>query len=350
MTTKNFAAVLRRKGELVLENRNVPEPLSHEVLISIHTVGICGSDVHYWKHGQIGDFIVKEPMILGHESSGTVIKTGNQVKHLKPGDRVCIEPGVPCRRCEFCLGGRYNLCPDIKFCATPPVDGSLCQYYCHDAAFCYKLPENVSLEEGALMEPLSVAVHACRRAQVTAGKSVLICGAGPIGLVNLLTCKAMGATKICITDISENRLDIAKKLGATFQINVKDLDTKTAVSEIKSLLGGSPDITIECSGAELSIRLALLVAKSGGVVMCVGLGAPEIKIPIIEASVREVDIKGIFRYANCYPTAIGLVSSGAIDVKPLITHHFNLENMLAAFETSASGAGGAIKVLIHCSE
>ncbi|GBN21965.1 Sorbitol dehydrogenase [Araneus ventricosus] len=350
MTTKNLSAVLRRKGELVLENRPVPEPLPHEVLISIHTVGICGSDVHYWKHGEIGDFIVKEPMILGHESSGTVVKTGNQVKHLKPGDRVCIEPGVPCRRCEFCLEGRYNLCPDIQFCATPPVDGSLRQFYCHDAAFCYKLPDNVSLEEGALMEPLSVAVHACRRSQVTAGKSVLICGAGPIGLVNLLTCKAMGATRVCITDISENRLDVAKKLGATYQLNVKDLDSKTAVTQIKSLIGGPPDVTIECSGAESSIKLALLVTKSGGVVMCVGLGAPEIKIPIIEASVREVDIKGIFRYANCYPTAIGLVSSGALDVKPLITHHFNLENMLKAFETSASGAGGAIKVLIHCSE
>ncbi|GIY28652.1 sorbitol dehydrogenase [Caerostris darwini] len=350
MTTENLSAVLEGVGNLRLENRNIPVPQPNEVLIAIHSVGICGSDVHYWKHGRIGDFVVKDPMVLGHESSGTVVKVGDQVKNLKPGDKVCIEPGVPCRKCEFCKGGRYNLCPGVKFDATPPVDGSLSRYYCHDADFCFKLPDNVSLEEGALMEPLSVAIHACKRASVTAGKSVLICGAGPIGLVNLLTCKAMGATKIIVTDISESRLDIAKKIGATYQLCVKDINTETALSEIKSMLGGSPDITIECSGAESSIRLGILVTKSGGVVMLVGLGASEINIPIIEASVREVDIKGIFRYANCYPIALGLVSSGAIDVKPLITHHFTLEEVHKAFETAHTGAGGAIKVLIHCSK
>ncbi|GFY59373.1 sorbitol dehydrogenase [Trichonephila inaurata madagascariensis] len=350
MTTENLSAVLKKKGELCLENRPIPEPLPHEVLIAIHTVGICGSDVHYWKNGAIGDFIVRDPMVLGHESSGTIVKVGTQVKHLNPGDRVCIEPGVPCRKCEFCKGGRYNLCPDVKFSATPPIDGSLCRYFCHDADFCFKLPSNVSLEEGALMEPLSVAVHACRRALVTAGKTVLICGAGPIGLVNLLTCKAMGATKICITDIFQSRLDVAKKIGASYQVCVKDIDTKAAVEQIKFHLGGPPDITIECSGAEPSIRLAMLVTKSGGTVMLVGLGASEVKIPILEASLREVDIKGIFRYANCYPIALGLVSSGAIDVKPLITHRFTLEEALKAFETSYTGEGGAIKVLIQCSK
>lgn len=349
MEADNLSLVLKTKGVLSLENRKIPEPKPHEVLVAIHSVGICGSDVHYWKNGAIGDFVVKDPMVLGHESSGVVIKTGDSVKHLKAGDKVCIEPGVPCRRCEFCKGGRYNLCPEVKFAATPPVDGSLSRYYAHDADFCFKLPDNMSLEEGALMEPLSVAVHACRRASVTAGKSVLICGAGPIGLVNLLTCKAMGATQICITDIAENRLDVAKKLGATHHLNVRDLDTHATVAKVKSLLGGNPDITIECSGAESSLRLGIMATKSGGTVMLVGLGAPEVKIPIIDASVREVDIKGIFRYANCYPIAIGLVSSGAVDVKPLITHRFQLEDAVKAFETSASGAGGAIKVLIHCS-
>ncbi|KAG8181969.1 hypothetical protein JTE90_026907 [Oedothorax gibbosus] len=348
MAEENLSAVLKCKGELILENRKVPEPTSHEALIAVHTVGICGSDVHYWKNGRIGDFIVKEPMVLGHESSGVVVKVGSEVKHLKPGDRVCMEPGVPCRRCEFCMGGRYNLCPDIKFAATPPYDGSLCRYYALDAAFCFKLPDHVSLEEGALIEPLSVAVHACRRAAVTAGKTILICGAGPIGLVNILTCKAMGASKICVTDISESRLKFAKELGADSTICVTGMDSASLVTKIKSTIGDSPDIAIECSGAEPSIRTAIMATKSGGTVMLVGLGAPEIKMPIIEASVREVDIKGIFRYANCYPIALGLVASGAVNVEPLITHRFKLEESLKAFETAHSG--DAIKVIINCAK
>ncbi|GFQ66612.1 sorbitol dehydrogenase [Trichonephila clavata] len=350
MTTKNLCAVLRGKDELSLENRRIPEPLPNEVLIEIHTVGICGSDIHLWKQGGIGNFQVQNPIVLGHESSGIVVKAGNKVKHLKPGDRVCIEPGVTCGKCEFCLGGRYNLCPVTKYDNQPAGDGSLCQYYCHNADFCFKLPPNVSLEEGSLMEPLAVAVHACRRAEITAGQSVLICGSGAIGLVNLLTCKAMGASKICVTDISEKRLDIAKKLGATHQICVKDMDTKTAVEQIKSKLEGSPDVTLECSGAEVSIRLAIKVTKSGGVVMMVGLGASEVKIPTIEATVREVDIKGIYRYVNCFPIALELVSSGAVDIKPIITNVFNIEDVLKAFKTAQLGSDGAIKVLVKCSQ
>ncbi|CAL1280561.1 unnamed protein product [Larinioides sclopetarius] len=214
--------------------------------------------------------------------------------------------------------------------------------------FC-RLPDNVTLDEGALIEPLSVAVHACRRASVTAGKSVLICGAGPIGLVNFLTCKAMGVTNICITDIAESRLEVAKKIGATNQINVRDVDPKTVVAQVKSKLGRCPDITLECSGAESSVRLAISVTKSGGVVVLVGLGSPEMKIPILEANVREVDIKGVFRYLNCFPIALELISSGAINVKPLITHHFSLEEIHKAFETVTSSTSGAIKVLIHSS-
>ncbi|GBN48865.1 Sorbitol dehydrogenase [Araneus ventricosus] len=350
MTTENLSAVLKCKGEICLENREVPEPLPHEVLIAMHTVGICGSDVHFWKHGRLGNFIVKDPMVLGHESSGTVIKTGSQVKHLKPGDRVAIEPGVPCYKCRYCLEGRYNLCADVKFCATPPDHGTLCRYFCHDANFCFKLPDHVSLEEGALLEPLSVAVHACRRASVTAGKTVLICGAGPIGLVNLLTCKALGVTKICITDISEHRLNVAKKLGATYQLCVKDLDTEAAVSQISSLMGDLPDITLECSGAESSTRLGMLATRSGGLLMLIGVGVRDMQFPIVEVSTREVDIKGILRYANCYPTALSLVAGGAVDLKPLITHRFTLEQVQEAFDTSASGAGGAIKVLINCAK
>ncbi|XP_068210885.1 sorbitol dehydrogenase-like [Palaemon carinicauda] len=344
----NLSAVLHGKNDLRLENRPIPEPGPNEVLIRMSQVGICGSDVSYLTKGYIGDFVVKQPMVLGHESAGVVASCGSNVKHLKPGDRVAIEPGVPCRMCEYCKGGKYNLCPDVFFCATPPHHGNLCRYYKHAADFCYKLPEHVSLEEGALLEPLSVGVHACRRAGVTIGSTVLICGAGPIGLVNLLTAKAMGATKVCITDIAQNRLDVAQQLGADHVLLVNTGDAEVLAKKIQELMGGMPDITIECSGAEPSIRLGIFATKSGGMMVLVGLGPPEIKVPIVNAAVREVDIRGIFRYANCYPIALDMIASGKINVKPLITHRYKLEETVNAFETARTGIGGAIKVMISC--
>jgi len=241
------------------------------------------------------------------------------------------------------------LCKDIVFCATPPVDGNLARYYTHAADFCYKLPENVSLEEGALLEPLSVGVHACRRAGVTLGNTVLICGAGPIGLVSLLVAKAMGASKIVVTDLAENRLEVAKSMGANYTIKVETTDDAAAISKkVESALGDLAEITIECSGAESSIKLAILGTKSGGCVVLVGLGPSEVKVPIVNAATREVDIRGVFRYSNCYPTALAMIATGTVDVKKLITHHFKLEETVEAFETSRTGAGGAIKVMIHC--
>jgi L-iditol 2-dehydrogenase len=346
---ENLTAILYKKGDLRLENQAIPEPKDDEVLLRMAAVGICGSDVHYWVNGEIGDFIVKAPMIIGHEAAGVVAKCGKNVKHLKEGDRVAIEPGVPCRRCDHCKVGKYNLCPDIAFCATPPFHGNLRRYYTHDAAFCYKLPEHVTLEEGALLEPLSVGVHACRRAGVTLGSHVLICGAGPIGLVTLLVARSMGAAKIILTDLDANRLSVAKELGATDVLQVSRTATAEELAKrIEQLMGCMPDVTIECSGAESSIRLAILSTKSGGCVQLVGLGAAEVKIPIVNAAVREVDIRGVFRYANCYPAALALVASGKVEVKRLITHRYKLEETLQAFETAKTGAGGAIKVMISC--
>jgi len=333
-----------------MENRPIPQPGPNEVLLRMDQVGICGSDVHYWTKGCIGDFVVKAPMVLGHEAAGIVDQVGENVTHLKKGDRVAIEPGVPCRMCNFCKSGAYNLCPDVFFCATPPHDGNLCRYYTHAADFCYKLPDHVSTEEGALLEPLSVGVHACQRAGVRIGKTVLICGAGPIGLVSLLTAKAMGASSVLITDISLSRLEVAKSLGADHTLLVGKDDEQSLASQIGAKLGGQPDITIECSGAESSIRLGIFATRSGGVLVLVGLGPAEVKIPIVNAATREVDIRGIFRYANCYQTALDLIASGRINVKPLITHRFKLEESLAAFETARTGAGGAIKVMISCKD
>lgn len=345
----NLTAILYKTEDIRLEQQEVPEPASDQVLLRMDSVGICGSDVHYWTHGEIGDFIVKAPMVLGHEAAGVVEKLGSAVTSLKVGDRVAIEPGVPCGGCDYCKAGVYNLCLDMQFCATPPVHGNLTRYYVHSASYCYKLPDNVSLEEGALMEPLAVGVHACRRAGVSLGKRVLICGAGPIGLVNLLTARAMGASEVVITDIMDNRLEVAKAMGATHTYKASRKPAEEQAEEVTQLFGGhKPDVTIECSGVEASVRFGIFATRSGGCLVLVGLGKPEIAMPIVNAAVREVDIRGIFRYANCYPTAIAMVASGKVDVKPLITHRFTLEETLKAFETAKTGAGGAIKVMIKC--
>lgn len=349
-TGSNLSAVLYAKGDLRLENRPVPQPGKGEVQIAVHSVGICGSDVHYLVNGTIGDFVLKAPMVLGHESSGTVTVVGEGVTHLKPGDRVALEPGIPCRSCEFCKAGRYNLCPDIQFLATPPVDGDLTRFHVHAADFCFKLPDHVTFEEGALLEPLSVAVHACRRAGVSIGHRVLICGSGPIGLLSLVTAKAMGAAEVIVTDICGERLAVAKKMGASHIFKIDPaVDTRSTAEQIVRALGENPDVTIECSGAESSLQTGIYATKSGGVMVLVGLGPPTVSIPVINAAVREVDIRGIFRYANTYPTALAMVASGSVNLKPLVTHRFALEDSVKAFETARTGAGGAIKVMIGCS-
>ncbi|CAG4955580.1 unnamed protein product [Parnassius apollo] len=346
MSQDNLTAVLYKTKDLRLEQTPIPEIADDEVLLRMDCVGICGSDVHYWHSGQCGSFVVKEPMIMGHEASGVVAKVGAKVKNLEVGDRVAIEPGVPCRYCEFCKTGRYHLCPDMKFCATPPIHGNLARYYKHAADFCYKLPSHVTMEEGALLEPLSVGIHACRRGGVTAGSSVLVLGAGPIGLVTMLTARAMGACKIVMTDILQSRLDFAKKLGADHTILVnRESNEDDLVVKIHELLGNYPDISIDASGAQATVRLALLATKSGGVAVLVGMGSPELTVPLAGTVSREVDIRGIFRYVNEYPIALSMVSSGQINVKPLVSHHFSLEETVEAYEVARQGLG--IKVMIH---
>ncbi|KAL3276723.1 hypothetical protein HHI36_012092 [Cryptolaemus montrouzieri] len=285
---------------------------------------------------------------LGHEASGQVVKIGKNVKNLKPGDRVAIEPGVPCKNCCYCKEGKYNLCPDIFFCATPPDDGNLCRYYCHAADFCYKLPDNMSYEEGAIMEPLSVGVHACRRGNVQVGSVVLILGAGPIGLVTLLTAKAFGASKVIITDLVDDRLKVAKHFGADYIMKIeKNMSEKDIVSKIGEILGEAPNVSLDCTGVEICVRVALNVTKTGGTVVLVGMGKDEQTVPLTGALIREIDIKGIFRYCNDYPIAIELVRSGKVNVNPLITHRFKMEDTCKAFKTAITGEGNPIKIMIY---
>lgn len=337
-------AVLDRPLALRLEQRPLPTPGPGEVLIQIRAVGVCGSDVHFWQSGRIGDFVVRAPLVLGHESAGVVAKVGPDVTSLRPGDRVALEPGVPCRKCDACRTGHYNLCPDVVFMATPPIDGTFAQYFVHPADFAYKLPDNVCLDEGALLEPLSVGIHAVRRADLRLGQTVLVTGSGPIGLTALLAAKAAGASRVYVSDVVTSRLDVARQLGATDVIDVRDKDLASEIARLTS--GAGVDVVIECSGAAPVQTAAIGALKRGGVLALVGLGGNEVVLSASAMNAKEIDVRGVFRYSNTYPTAVELVASGQVNLKPLVTHHFALTDIEQAMETAHSRIGGAIKVIV----
>ncbi len=284
-------------------------------------------------------------MILGHECAGEVVEVGGEVKTLAAGDRVALEPGVPCRRCEFCHEGRYNLCPDVVFFGTPPVDGAFCEYVTSPADFAYKLPDNMSTEEGAMMEPLAVGMWSTHRAGVGAGDAVAILGAGPIGLMSLQAAKARGATTVIISDVEQPRLEFAEKLGATHAINAGEQDT---VEAIKELTGGrGADMVLEAAGTVTTLKQAIKAVKTGGKVIIIG--APpvdEAPIPVADLILRELDIGGIFRYANMYPRAIEAVGAGLIDVKSMITHHYPLAETREALVFADENKSECLKVAV----
>ncbi|KAF2200652.1 GroES-like protein [Delitschia confertaspora ATCC 74209] len=321
-----------------------------EVTLSIKSTGICGSDIHFWHAGCIGPMIVEDTHILGHESAGTVLAVHPSVKDLKPGDRVAIEPNIPCHVCEPCLTGRYNGCEKVEFLSTPPVPGLLRRYVNHPAVWCHKIPSSISFEEGAMLEPLSVALAGMDRAGVRLGDPVVICGAGPIGLVTLLCCKAAGATPLVITDIDEGRLEFAKQLVPEVLCHKVEFSHKPEdfASAIVSLMEGvEPAIVMECTGVESSVASAIQCVKFGGKVFVIGVGKNMMTIPFMRLSTREIDLQFQYRYCNTWPKAIRLVKSGIIDMKKLITHRFKLEDAVEAFKTAADPKTGAIKVQIQ---
>lgn len=311
--------------------------------------GICGSDIHYWQHGKIGEYVVKDPMVLGHESSGTVTEVGSNVKSLQKGDRVAMEPGIPCRRCIRCKEGYYNLCKDMAFAATPPYDGTLAKYYILPEDFCYKLPEHVSLEEGALFEPLAVAVHITRQSNIKHGDSAVIFGAGPVGILCAAVAKSLGASKIVSVDINQERLDFVKKFAAPITstyVSQRISAQENAANIIKENdLGDGADVAIDASGVEPSIQAAIHVVRKGGSYVQGGMGRDECTFPIMAACTKELKISGSFRYSQGdYATALNLVSSGAVNVKEVISRKVKFEEALQAFEDIRDGKG--IKVLI----
>ncbi|XP_045167955.1 sorbitol dehydrogenase-like [Mercenaria mercenaria] len=348
MTDKNLSAVLHGKEDLQLKDMAIPEPGPGEVQVRMQHVGICGTDLHLYQTGMLGSKSVKEPMPIGHESAGVISKLGEGVSSVKVGDRVALEPVFGCMACQVCKKGDYNLCKDVKVCGVPPKWGSMTRYFIHRAADCYKLPDHVNTEEGALMEPLTIAIHSCRRAGVCLGSKVLVLGDGPISIMVVLAAKASGATKICVTGKHDNRLNVAKQVGAHFCVNVASKEPKEAADMVTNALGEMYDCSIDCIGAEISIHTAFLATRSGGNVVLAGLRQNTITIPILAAVGREVDIRGVMVNAHCYPIALDMVASGQVNIKPLVSHVFPLEKVNEAFEKAATK--DCMKVMIKCSK
>jgi L-iditol 2-dehydrogenase len=291
--------------------------------------------------------IVTDTHILGHESAGVVLAVHPSVESLKVGDRVAIEPNIICGECEPCLTGRYNGCDKVLFLSTPPVPGLLRRYVNHPAAWCHKIGD-MSFEDGACLEPLSVSLAAMQRSGISLGDPVLICGAGPIGLISLLCAQAAGACPLVITDIDEGRLAFAKELvPSVTTFKVERVTPEESAKAIVAAFGGiEPQVALECTGVESSIAAAIWAVKFGGKVFVIGVGKNEISLPFMRCSVREVDLQFQYRYCNTWPRAIRLVQSGIINLKKLVTHRFELEDAIKAFETAANPKTGAIKVQI----
>ena len=317
--TGNRVAALHGPGDIRLETRALPELGDRDVLVEVRSVGVCGSDVHYYEHGRIGSFVVEEPLVLGHEVSGVVVDRGAGALKRQVGERVALEPGVPCGRCRECREGHYNLCRDVRFYATPPVDGAFARYVAIHEDYAFSLPDELSDDAGALLEPLSVGIWACRKGGVGLGSHVLVTGAGPIGNLSMQAALAAGATTVAVADVNVERLERAAQLGATQTIDLNDRLTPE---------DGPFDVVLECTGAESLTGQAILALRPAGTAVLVGMGPGlEARIPVAALQTRELTLVGTFRYANTYPAAIALAASGRVDLDGLVDARFPLEEV-----------------------
>ena len=345
--TMQKGAFMRGIDKMVIKEIPVPEIGKKEVLVSLEYVGICGSDVHYFHNGCCGSYKVdlSEDYMLGHDCAGTIVKVGEEVERLKVGDRVALEPGITCGECEQCKSGHYNLCPDVVFLATPPVQGCNEEYIAFPENMCFKLPDNVSTKEGALIEPLSVGFYASEQGGVKTGDTVVILGSGCIGLVTLLACKAHGAGKIIVADLVEARLQKAIELGATEVINSGKEDALKKIEELTN--GRGADVVFETAGSPVTIAQTPFIVRRGGMITLVGISAKEeITYNFAQIMDKEATIKSVFRYRNIYPKAIAAVSSGAINVKGIVTHEFDLEHIQDAYDEAVNNKTDLVKAVI----
>lgn len=330
------AAVLEGNERIAVRDVPLPDVGANEVLVRIESVGVCGSDVHYYHEGRIGDFVVEHPLILGHEAAGTIVSVGSAVSPSRVGQRVTIEPQQPCRQCDQCRAGRYNLCPDIQFYATPPIDGAFAQFQTIATDFAYELPDQISMAAGALCEPLSVGVAATRKAGVELGSRLLVAGAGPIGLVMVQVARAMGAAEVYVSDVSAERRITAERFGAI------PLDPMNPAVPFDSL---EVDAFIDASGAPSAIDSGIRSVRAAGRVVLVGMSNSDPTIPIGRVQSRELRIEGVFRYANTWPQAISLLVNGLVDLDSMVTSTFGLDDVEAALREATLPS--SIKVVVN---
>lgn len=331
------SSVLVRQLELTIEQRPLPPVPDLEVLIRVAAVGVCGSDVHYYRHGRIGDFVVESPLVLGHEVSGRIEAVGAGVPTSRIGQRVAIEPQRPCHHCRQCLAGRYNLCSSMEFYATPPIDGAFTEFVSIQAEFAHPIPDTLSDEAGALLEPLSVAIAAMRKARVVPGSRVLIAGAGPIGIICAQTAAAFGAAEVIVSDLVEERRTRALLYGATSVIDPTTQDVAAS--------GLSVDAFIDASGSVRAVDSGIRAVGPAGVAVLVGLGHSTMTLPVEHIQNNEIIVTGVFRYTDTWPAAIHLVSTGRIDLDSLVTGRFDLEQVAQALDSDLDPA--SLKAIVY---
>jgi len=334
------AVFLEAPGKLREAQVPVPRPGPGEVLVAVKAAGVCGSDLHYYEHGRLATQVVTEPLVLGHEFAGELVELGPDVTSLKVGDRVAVEPTVPCGRCSYCRSGRYNLCREMVCKGTPPSNhGAFREYVATPETLAHKLPEGVSMEAGATVEPLSVGLHAVNRLDVRPGESVLVLGVGPIGLLAVASAAAAGATGITAVDVVPMRLELAKRMGAARAVDAAAVD-------VAAELENSADVVMDCAGTETTMLQCYDVVKPGGRLAWIGMGCDQAAVPMMKAMSKELRIVTVFRYAGVYPKAVNLLAAGRIDVRPIITHRFGFPRVADALAFASANRDRAAKTMV----
>jgi L-iditol 2-dehydrogenase len=331
------ASVLTGARELSVEDVPTPAMEVDEVLVEVAAVGVCGSDTHYFRHGRIGEFVVTGPLILGHELSGRIAAVGEEVPQSRVGERVAIEPQKNCRRCRECRAGRYNLCRYMEFYATPPIDGAFAQYCVIRTEFAHPVPDSMSDESAALLEPLSVAITTMRKAQIVPGSSILIAGAGPIGIICAQTARAFGAAEIIVTDLVPQRRERALSYGATQVLDPRQTDVAAAGLDVNAF--------VDASGSPQAVLSGIQAVRPAGTAVLVGVGTSEMTLPVEHIQNLEITVTGIFRYTDTWPAGIHLVASGAVELDSLVTGRFGLERAAEALESDLDPA--SLKSIVY---